>query len=98
MPPALRRNRERGDRSGGQFDVQVRAQRSDELILDLAAGDFGVLFRSCTCGLFGSSSVCFSDVDSDLRVENLEGSLDDNALQELDILGGRSKRRKLIPG
>jgi len=97
-PPALRRNRERGYRSGGQFDVQIRAQRSDELVLDLATGDFGVLFRSCICGLLGSSRVCLSDMDGNLLIENLKGALDDNALQELNILGGRSKCRKLIPG
>jgi len=97
-PPALRRNRERGDRSGGQFDVQIRAQRNEELILDLATGDFGVLFRGCTCGLLGSSRVFLSDVDGNLSIENLEGSLNDNALQELNILGGRGKCRKLIPG
>ena len=97
-PPALRRNRERGGRSDGQFDVQVRAQRTDELILDLAAGNIGVLFRSCICGLLGSSGVCLSDVDGDLRIEDLEGSLDDNALQELNVLGGRGKCRKLISG
>ena len=97
-PPALRRNYEHGDRSGGQFDIQIRAQRSDKLIFDLATGDFGVLFRSCICGLFGSGCVFFSYVDGNLRIEDLEGSLDDNALQELDVLRGRSKCRKLVPG
>jgi len=80
------------------FNVQIRAQRSDELILDLATGYFGVLFRSCICGLLGSSRVCLSDVDGNLCIENLEGSLDDNALQELNVLGGRGKCRKLVPG
>ena len=37
-------------------------------------------------------------MNGNLRIENLEGSLDDNALQELDVLGGQGKRHKLFPG
>ena len=84
--------------AASSFDVQVGTQRNNDLVLDLATSDFGVLIRSRLCGLFGSGCVYFSDVDGDLCIENLEGSLDDNALQELDVLRGRGERRKLFTG
>jgi len=57
-----------------------------------------VLFRSRIRGLLCSSSVRFSDVDANPRIEHLEESLDDNALQELHVLRRRGERRKLFTG
>lgn len=85
-PPALRRSHEHRYRSGGRFDVQIGTQGSDELVLDLTAADFVVLLRSSVRGLFRGSRVFFPDVDANFRVEDLEESLDDNALQELHVL------------
>lgn len=85
-PPALRRIHERGNRIGVRFDSQIGTQRSDELVFNLTTANFGILFRSRICGLFGGTRICLSDVDANLRIEKLEGSLDDNALEELHVL------------
>ena len=37
-------------------------------------------------------------MDVNLRIKNLEESLDDNALQELHVLGRRAERRELLTG